>query len=244
MRINGMRINGIKSWYYDVYDTNAAWTAFLLAAQDPSRIEVSCDDEPAVSRIIVLGFLRPSGSSSPWRSYVVRQGGVRLSPETGGTSGCVQSNPRQLWGEREGNRIRCLSRFLLTSLPAYLLFSRRFLRHGSAIERRRGRYVCLMCFPFRSARTILSVVWRSPLCLRRRLSHQRSSVSRGDPSATLLSVMRASRQARYTVAVALRHFDRFIPQLRCQWTRLFIKFARWEYRFRRVKHSALSSSSF
>lgn len=161
-------------------------------------------------------------------------GKARRCTTVPGDQGNVGTRPKQppsTLRQARGQSHRCLSRFLLTFPPAYLLFSRRFLRHDlsfSATERKRERYVYFTFFSFRSARTFLSVVWRSPLCLRRRLSHQRSSASRGDPSATLLSVVRGSRQLRYTVAVALRHFDRFTPQPRCQWTRLFIKFARWE----------------
>lgn len=80
-------------------------------------------------------------------------GEARRCTAVPGDQGNVGTRPKQppsTLRQARGQSHRCLSRFLLTSLPAYLLFSRRFLRHDSslsAIERERERYVLSYILP-------------------------------------------------------------------------------------------------
>ena len=152
-----------------MYDTNAARTTFLLAAQGLLRIEISCDDEPTVSRIIVLASYARRGVLS----VKIVCGKARQCVTVPGDQGNVETRPKQppsTLRQARGQSRCCLPRFLLTSLPAYLLFSRRFLHRVRFVsfsnteeleEEERKKYThrsYVLPLSFRSTGTILSVV--------------------------------------------------------------------------------------
>lgn len=186
--------NAIKRRYY-----TTRMTAFLLAAS--SRIEISRDDEPAVSGIIVLGFLRPSRGEVCALKVVCERHHPR---GPGGRRDASEATPVNV--EARGQSRRCLLRFLLLTFgPAgvYLLFSRRFLRLDSSslflflpLSIALSMSLGDISFPFRSAGLPYpSRASSSSLCLDRRRSHQRSPLSRGllgDP--TVSPVRGSSRQ--------------------------------------------------
>jgi len=107
---------------------------------------------------LLSSLLTPAGEFFPWRSYVVRQDSVWLSLETRGTSRRVQSNPRQLWGKREGNRVAVspgsfwllCQRIFFSRVASFIAYDSSLLviQKNSKKKRERNTHIGLMFFPF------------------------------------------------------------------------------------------------
>lgn len=103
-----------------------------------------------MSRLSV-GLLSSASYARGFLSVKIACGKARPCTTVPGDQGNVETRPKQppsTLRQARGQSRRCLPRFLLTFLSPYLLFSRRFLRHDStlsAIDRRRERYMSVLC---------------------------------------------------------------------------------------------------